>query len=171
MLLLKANFFILQNLIPFLLILLLFLCYLKRTWLDFRVAASVFGMLIAKLQVAWKLQSTLRLDALRIYLCGHITAMLRRLVNVVINIGPIILLKNLLLIRHREVHNTLYLRAPSRARVDADALRFLLLNDSGQLVYPPLPLDLMILRCLLVRPVIVPSWRQCFIESDISRVR
>ena len=156
MLLLKVDFLILENLIPLLLVLLMLLGHVERTRLEFNDATWLV-VLRAELKLALELQGPLRLDALGPDRCRHITAMLRRLVDIVFHVGSVVLLQDLLLVRHGEVHDSFNFGAASRTRVEADTLLFLLHNDFGQLVDTSHPLNLMKLNRLLVRPVIITT--------------
>lgn len=99
----------------------------------------------------------MRLNALGPNGGRHITAMLRCLVDIVFHVGSVVLLQDLLLVGHGEVHDSFHFRAASRTRVEADALLFLLYYDFGKLVDTPHPLDIMKLTCLFVRPVIIST--------------
>lgn len=97
--------------------------------------------------------------------------MLRRLVDEVFHVGAIILLKDLLLVRHGKVHDPLHFGTSSWTRIDANTLLFFLHNDLSQLVDPAHPLDLVILLCLLIRPVIVTCCSCNFVKTRILRIR
>ena len=108
-LLLQVEFFVFQDFVPPLLILLVLLRHIIRTRLQLNEGRRVLVVLVAELEVARKLQCTLGFDGLGADRRRHITAMLRHLVYEVLDVRTVILLQYLFFVRHRQVHDALHL--------------------------------------------------------------